>query len=623
MDNRQYSQYPTQDDDVRFQIDSFLSLGSTASPRSLAAATPMSSMALYSSHQLSPQPHLNGNPSYQQYGEAPYLLSQTAQMFQQPSLPHQHPPAPTQSYGTHFETPTPRPGPFDMSLVSSHFSHRPGVESYSSTSYEASPFDSSQSDRLFSGALFETPPLNSGQQTESTFLLANLVAPTSSMSGATSQSVAPESMRNAGARQPASKGYGNGTYSASQFSNFPTSWDMESHGSTQPPRIDTQLLSNSYRRVSSASAHHLPLEPGSSSEGLDIPDDHSETSSHHHEEEQEDGSQSAKANLSRHVTSVISHFTGTKEGYRRLLNEIDDFVHVVSPAGTILFCSPSVRRFLGYSNDELAGQRLTDIIHRDDRTLAVQHFKNCLDDQKDFFVYIRYQKKAGDFTLVEVRGKAMSDEDGSRVKSIIQAAREYRSKASVSVDSLLEYRIQNLRLRRQLEAELRRRGVDPATHPLLKPISKEAPVFSPAELDADDSPVEPSRPPIATVNDTTVGNNGAPTLKRDSDQGADGATSGGRKKKAKVRQEELFCRQCGTTQSPEWRKGPFGPKTLCNACGLAYSKKQRRLNKAAEKAKEGTKPNGVSTDGQDNQAQPLATNPASAGVLPQSHGDIG
>ena len=30
---------------------------------------------------------------------------------------------------------------------------------------------------------------------------------------------------------------------------------------------------------------------------------------------------------------------------------------------------------------------------------------------------------------------------------------------------------------------------------------------------------------------------------------------------------EYQCADCGTSDSPEWRKGPRGPKTLCNACG--------------------------------------------------------
>lgn len=33
---------------------------------------------------------------------------------------------------------------------------------------------------------------------------------------------------------------------------------------------------------------------------------------------------------------------------------------------------------------------------------------------------------------------------------------------------------------------------------------------------------------------------------------------------------EYRCADCGTSDSPEWRKGPGGPKTLCNACGCKH-----------------------------------------------------
>lgn len=36
------------------------------------------------------------------------------------------------------------------------------------------------------------------------------------------------------------------------------------------------------------------------------------------------------------------------------------------------------------------------------------------------------------------------------------------------------------------------------------------------------------------------------------------------------------CHQCNTTRSPEWRSGPLGSKTLCNACGIRYSKTLRQ-----------------------------------------------
>ncbi|OMJ11546.1 GATA zinc finger domain-containing protein 3 [Smittium culicis] len=42
------------------------------------------------------------------------------------------------------------------------------------------------------------------------------------------------------------------------------------------------------------------------------------------------------------------------------------------------------------------------------------------------------------------------------------------------------------------------------------------------------------------------------------------------------------CISCGTTNSPEWRKGPHGQKTLCNACGLRYSRSIKKKKRASE-----------------------------------------
>ncbi|KAK9907023.1 hypothetical protein M0R45_002520 [Rubus argutus] len=39
---------------------------------------------------------------------------------------------------------------------------------------------------------------------------------------------------------------------------------------------------------------------------------------------------------------------------------------------------------------------------------------------------------------------------------------------------------------------------------------------------------------------------------------------------AKVKRIERECTHCGITQTPQWRHGPLGRMTLCNACGVRY-----------------------------------------------------
>ena len=35
------------------------------------------------------------------------------------------------------------------------------------------------------------------------------------------------------------------------------------------------------------------------------------------------------------------------------------------------------------------------------------------------------------------------------------------------------------------------------------------------------------------------------------------------------------CTKCAATKTPQWREGPYGPKTLCNACGVKRTRKLR------------------------------------------------
>lgn len=51
--------------------------------------------------------------------------------------------------------------------------------------------------------------------------------------------------------------------------------------------------------------------------------------------------------------------------------------------------------------------------------------------------------------------------------------------------------------------------------------------------------------------------------------------------------ESQTCLGCKATSTPEWRRGPMGPRTLCNACGLVYAKLIKRRGREARNARDG------------------------------------
>ncbi|KAG8985532.1 hypothetical protein FRB90_004642 [Tulasnella sp. 427] len=71
------------------------------------------------------------------------------------------------------------------------------------------------------------------------------------------------------------------------------------------------------------------------------------------------------------------------------------------------------------------------------------------------------------------------------------------------------------------------------------------------------------------------GVNGAPNGAVEDDEGPDAK----KRRQDEKGAEPQECLTCHAKSSPEWRRGPFGPRTLCNACGLVYIKIMKRRAK--------------------------------------------
>jgi len=151
-------------------------------------------------------------------------------------------------------------------------------------------------------------------------------------------------------------------------------------------------------------------------------------------------------------------------------------MHVLSPEGNFIFASTSAQELVGYSPEELFTQSIFDYIHPDD----VQSFRRDFDlscrTGDTLTLYYRFKAKdtSGNddvrYVLFEVTGHPYYEGSGARVagnteapapqvlardrpaKAFFAMARPYPSKNQAMLDSFLELKFENERLRQELLA---------------------------------------------------------------------------------------------------------------------------------------------------------------------------
>lgn len=69
--------------------------------------------------------------------------------------------------------------------------------------------------------------------------------------------------------------------------------------------------------------------------------------------------------------STLTEFTKRRNWSQRILEELQDFLHILSPTGKIVYASPSAKSLTGFDPEELMGKFITEFIHPDDSGLYV------------------------------------------------------------------------------------------------------------------------------------------------------------------------------------------------------------------------------------------------------------
>lgn len=372
--------------------------------------------------------------------------------------------------------------------------------------------------------------------------------------------------------------------------------------------------------------------------------------------------------------STLTEFTKRRNWSQRVLEELRDFLHILTPDGLILYVSPSAKALTGYENEDLVGKFIVEFIHADDSSVFIREFNESIATGHPLRFYYRFRKSDQSYTIFESHGHPHLTSEAaafgpnnaaSFCRGFFMMSRPYPTKNAELLDSFLEHKIENERLQSRIAA-LRREEQEEAEANALKHANGQSEsvtvtgtesLYEPANrTPAHGSSTSPSRgnsadnnamPPPAkpTISNTALTREaldeanafsrpdsitdkmaryegsshvdgiemltglryGAGERSHGISTGAEspnlirgdagipmsadysrvsvgpgsslgGGGGGGDKKFSKKMKaaDEYVCTDCGTLDSPEWRKGPSGPKTLCNACGLRWAKKEKK-----------------------------------------------
>ncbi|RWA05474.1 hypothetical protein EKO27_g9633 [Xylaria grammica] len=333
--------------------------------------------------------------------------------------------------------------------------------------------------------------------------------------------------------------------------------------------------------------------------------------------------------------SALTEFTKRRNWPAKVVEELKDVLYILDANSRIRYVSPSIFPLTGYEGPELIDTfLLSDIIHPDDLGTFRSELNECIATGNPLRIFYRMKKKDQQYAIFEAVGHAhiaaatFAPNPSNRspfCQAVFLMSRPYPTRNASLLDSFLEHKIENERLRRRI-AELRREededeasqqswlqesrsDVTPSDDTVMS--NTQSAIFRQATADAHAMP-PPERPLNGALTrenlegvtagsrpdsigdkmaryegachtDTIEMLTGLRYVEGERSRGITTGSSsltlikgdvgiaipvdrdpktGEKKKKLKIA-EEYVCTDCGTLDSPEWRKGPSGPKTLC------------------------------------------------------------
>ncbi|KAI7859050.1 hypothetical protein BDC45DRAFT_496752 [Circinella umbellata] len=314
----------------------------------------------------------------------------------------------------------------------------------------------------------------------------------------------------------------------------------------------------------------------------------------------------ASINILQQQTIKTPEFTRRKNWSQSILDELRDIVLVINFEMMIVHCSAASRECLGYEPSELVNHRLTEFIHLDDVDSLKRNLRASKDTMEQLKVIFRLQGKDAKYNMVEMTGHVYKS-------CFFGTVRVTPVKATNTMEEFLELKMENEALKQKLH-ELQEQQTQ---HYLEEQQQQQQQDYNGEEgvtgFVMEESTVAPHvyTPGISTsyniaetlslftglnyemgersrgismglegelLNISSQHINKFPTVVGpvDKEFAHEEPQRKSKKKRIEVEPQQYICTSCGTTDSPEWRKGPQGPKTFCNACGIKWRKTQKQ-----------------------------------------------
>ena len=102
--------------------------------------------------------------------------------------------------------------------------------------------------------------------------------------------------------------------------------------------------------------------------------------------------------------STLTEFTKRRNWSQRVVEELKDFLHILTPDGRLVYLSPSGKHLTGYPSEELVGKFIVDFIHPDDSGIFVREFNESIASGNPLRFFYRFRKKDGSYTIFESHG---------------------------------------------------------------------------------------------------------------------------------------------------------------------------------------------------------------------------